>query len=83
MPLILLAGTVSGSPQSHPFPPQGRPYASMTIDADDVLYRVIGHDEHIDAIECLQPGDAVSVQGKLCLSMIRVSWPGSTSWRAR
>jgi hypothetical protein len=39
----------------------------VIIDADDISYRVIAHDDEIPAIEALEKGDAVSVQGALML----------------
>jgi hypothetical protein len=68
MPYVLLAGTVSGSPKSDPFFTSGKPFASVIIDADDVEYRVIGHETGMADIWCLQNGDSVSVQGQLVLS---------------
>ena len=67
MPLILLAGTVTSPPKSFPFPTKSLPYASVTIDADDVEYRVIAHDLVMAELECLQLGDAISIQGSLVL----------------
>jgi hypothetical protein len=67
MPLILLAGTVQ-SIRSDPFPPgDQRPRCECVIRADDALFRVLGFDEQITAMETLQPGDAVSVQGALMI----------------
>jgi hypothetical protein len=66
MPLVLLAGTVQ-SIRSDPFPQEGRPRCEAVILADNALLRVIGYDEIMTALESLQPGDAVSVQGALML----------------
>ena len=67
MPLCLLAGTVQ-SIRSDPFPAgDQRPRCECVILADNVLLRVIAYDEIMTAMEPLQPGDAVSVQGALML----------------
>jgi hypothetical protein len=67
MPLCLLAGSVQ-SLQSFPFPPgDERPRCEAVILADNVLFRVVAYDEIMTALETLQPGDAVSVQGALML----------------
>jgi hypothetical protein len=60
MPFILIAGTVSEPPKSNPFPSEGRPFASVIIDADDVQ-------DEMPALEALEKGDSVSVQGSLML----------------
>jgi hypothetical protein len=66
MPLVLLAGTVTKL-ESYPFPSEGRPRCEAVIRADDVLFRVVAYDEIMTALETLQPGDAVSIQGALML----------------
>jgi hypothetical protein len=66
VPLILCAGTVQ-SLQSYPFPHEGRPRVEAVIRADDALFRVVAYDEIMTALEILQPGDAVSVQGALMI----------------
>jgi hypothetical protein len=63
MPLVF-AGTVQ-SIRSDPFPQEGRPRCEAVILADNVLFRVVAYDEIMTAMETLQPGDAVSVQGLL------------------
>lgn len=67
MPLIIIAGTVSSLPKSNPFPSQGLPNASVVIDADGIEFKVFGFRSEMEAIELLEPGDSVSIQGKLCL----------------
>ncbi|TPV99106.1 MAG: hypothetical protein USCAAHI_01437 [Beijerinckiaceae bacterium] len=57
MPHCLLAGIVSAAPKSNPFPSEGRPYASVVIDADNSLYRVIAYDDTMPELESLQKGD--------------------------
>ena len=49
------------------FPSEGRPYASVIVDAYDVEYRVIAHDDVMLDLESLEKGDAVSIQGTLVL----------------
>jgi hypothetical protein len=67
MPLVLLAGTVR-SVESHPFPPgDERPRCEAVILADNCLLRVLAYDELMTALETLQPGDAVSIQGALMI----------------
>jgi hypothetical protein len=67
MPLVLLAGTVQ-SIRSDPFPAGNvRPNCTVAIEADGVIFRVVAYDEIMTALESLQPGDAVSVQGALML----------------
>jgi hypothetical protein len=63
MPHVLIAGTVSAAPKSTPFPDQGRPYASVVIDADgDNRARFRDGRSRMPA-----PGDSVSIQGTLVL----------------
>jgi hypothetical protein len=67
MPLILCAGVVQ-SIKSSPFPPgDERPHCTATIVADNMLLKVVGHDEILTALETLVPGDAVSIQGALMI----------------
>jgi hypothetical protein len=67
MSYLLCAGVVSDPPKENPFPRDGRPYSSVNIDVDDVIYHVRAHDDEMPTVSALMVGDAVSVQGKLVL----------------
>jgi hypothetical protein len=83
MPHIPMAGTVSSPPKSNPFPDQGRPFASVTIDADDVSYHVVAHDVIMAELESLQVGDRLVSNARLCFPAKKANWPGFTSLQNR
>lgn len=71
MPNILLAGIVATQPKSEPFPSKGRPHCKVGIRAEgegrSVVCEVIGFESEAEELELLALGDAVAVQGALCV----------------
>jgi hypothetical protein len=68
MPSVLLAGVVVAQPKAEPFPERGRPRCEVRVKVegnDTAVYRVVGHDDAIPALENLVAGDSVAIQGSL------------------
>jgi hypothetical protein len=66
--MLCLAAGIIKEIRSDPFPSgDQRPHATVIMLCDNALIRVVAYDEIMTAMETLQPGDAVSIQGALMI----------------